>query len=42
MPTATHDDAVTHDTEYNSLSSLPMLGLSATDQIVPFHDNDNV
>jgi len=40
-PTATHSDALTHDTE-NSTSLVPKLGLGTTDHTLPFHTIVNV
>jgi hypothetical protein len=38
VPTATHEDALTHETDSNSLLSVPTLGLETLDQEEPSHD----
>ena len=40
-PTATHDDALTHDTEYKMSVVAPVLGVGTTDHVEPFHDSTN-
>jgi hypothetical protein len=41
-PTATHSDALTHDTDDSSLVMVPALGLGTTDHTDPFHTIANV
>ena len=41
-PTATHDDALTHDTEFKMFALDPGFGLGTIDHVVPLHDNTNV
>jgi hypothetical protein len=41
-PTATHSDALTHDTEYSPSALVPAFGLDTIDQAVPSHTITNV
>ncbi len=41
-PTATHSDALTHDTEYSCSKLVPVFGLGTIDHALPSHDNTNV
>jgi hypothetical protein len=41
-PTATHSDALPHDTENSASSTVPALGLGTTDHTLPFHTIVNV
>jgi hypothetical protein len=41
-PTATHSDALTHDTELGPSMTVPALGLGKTDHTLPSHTITNV
>jgi len=41
LPTAIHDDALTHDTDVSTSPPTPVLGLVTGVHVVPFHDNTN-